>query len=106
VLSWTPRAGETLTVWFDRSPNTDPSAEQSTFTITDSYVPHLKLMLAAQMLEMMNKKPGPVLTTRIAKGVEQWEEFVASGRQQGVVDKGTIYRRGETVEPFARIRFE
>lgn len=107
VLSWTPNAGDTLTVWYDRSPNTDPSADQATFTITDSYVPHLKLMLAAQMLEMLGKKPGPVMASRIAKGMQQWEQFVSSGRQQGVVDKGTLYRGArDTYEPFARIRFD
>jgi hypothetical protein len=106
MLSWSPASGDKLIIWYDRSPNTDPDPETATFTITDSYVPHLKLMLAAQMLEMLDKKPGPVLAARIARGIEQWEQFVASGRQQGVIEKSTWRGYREPEEPLARIRFE
>lgn len=89
ILSWVPDGGETLTVWYDRSPPTDPSAEQSTFRIQNSYVPLLKLLLAAQMLEMLKQPIGEMLKSRIARGMAQWEKFVKSGKQEGLVEKTT-----------------
>ena len=87
--SWLPTGREVLTVWFDRSPDTNPSAEQSTFRITDSYVPLLKARLAAHMLELLKQPIGPMLTSMIARGMSQWQQFVERGQQQGVVEKPT-----------------
>lgn len=88
-VSWIPTGTETLTVWYDRSPQTDPSPDQATFTITDSYLPLLKLMLAAQMLEFTGKTVGPVLAARISRGLKQWLKFVDRNRQSGVVEKSS-----------------
>lgn len=93
ITSWTPDGTETITVWFDRSPDTDPSAEQATFTITDSYVPLLKLLLAAQMLELMKQPIGKILESRISNGMAQWKQYARRGKQQGVIKK-TAYRPG------------
>lgn len=87
ITSWIPDGSETLQVWYDRSPDTDPSPEQSTFTITESYVPLLKLLLAAQMLELLKQPIGELLKNRIARGLKQWEKFARSGKQQGIIKK-------------------
>ena len=89
VLSWMPTAGEILTIWYDRSPATDPNPEQATLTITESYAPLLSLLLAAQMLELLKQPIGEMLKGRIARGLKQWERFARNGKQQGVVKKGT-----------------
>lgn len=86
-VSWLPLGTETLTVWYDRSPQTDPSPDQSQFTITTSYVPLLKLMLAAQMLELMGKPIGAMLMSRISRGLQQWEKYVRRNRQPGTIEK-------------------
>jgi hypothetical protein len=91
LLSWVPGNDETLTIWYDRSPVTDPSADLQTFSITDSYVPLLKLLLAAQMIELMKQPLGEVLRSRIARGMKQWDKFVRKGKQQGIIKK-TSYR--------------
>jgi len=93
ITSWLPDGTETLMIWYDRSPNTDPSPDQATFTISDSYVPLLKLMLAGQMLELMGKPIGKMLEARISRGLAQWEQFAKRGKQQGVIKK-TAYRPG------------
>lgn len=87
ITSWLPSGTETLTIWYDKSPATDPSADQSTFTIAQSYVPLLKLLLAAQMLEWMGKPLGAMLMGRISRGLEQWKDYVTNGKQQGIVEK-------------------
>lgn len=96
-VSWIPQGNEVLTIWYDKSPQTDPSPDQSTFTITDSYLPLLKLLLAAQMLELMNKPIGAMLQSRITRGLEQWREFVNRTRNQGVIQK-TAWRPGRYME--------
>lgn len=111
LTSWLPDGSETITVWYDRSPNTDPSADQSTFTITDSYVPLLKARLAAEMLEAMKQPIGVMLIAKITRGMKQWEDFVSSNRQQGVIEKTPGLRRGNGPRsPYdawpAKIRFE
>jgi len=111
MLSFLPTGDETITVWYDRSPNTDPSADQSTFTITDSYVPLLKARLAAEMLELLGKPIGPMLVAKITRGMKQWEDFVTSNRQQGVIEKTPGLRRGRQPRSIydahpARINFE
>jgi hypothetical protein len=88
-VSWLPLGTETLTVWYDRSPITDPSPDQATFTITDSYVPLLKLLLAAQMMEMTGKPIGAFLMSRIDRGMKQWEKYVKRNRQPGTVTKAS-----------------
>jgi hypothetical protein len=93
VVSWSPSGDETITIWYDRSPDTDPSAEQSTFTITASYVPLLKLLLAAQMLELIKQPIGEMLKSRISRGMDQWKKFVKQSKQQGIVQK-TAWRPG------------
>jgi hypothetical protein len=87
MVSWIPSGDEVITIWYDRSPNTDPSPEQSTFSIAASYVPFLKLLLAAQMLELMNKPIGEMLKARISNGTKQWKKFVRQSKQQGIVQK-------------------
>lgn len=111
ILSWSPGDNEELRIWYDRTPNTDPSAEQSTFTIADAYVPLLKLLLAATMLEMMNKPLGELLKARITSGREQWKKFVKNSRQQGIVQKTPHYtprgaRRAVSPDGDFRIPFE
>lgn len=86
-VSWLPLGTETLTVWYDRSPQTDPSPDQSTFTITDGYLPLLKLLLAAQMMEMMGKPVGKIMEGRIDRGMKQWEKYVKRSRQPGTISK-------------------
>lgn len=97
-VSWQPLGTETLTVWYDRSPQTDPSPDLSTFIITDSYVPLLKLMLAAQMREAMEKPIGTMLMARITRGLDQWSKYVRRNRQPGTVVKpsfiDSLRRRG------------
>jgi len=93
MVSWMPSGDETITIWYDRSPQTDPSVDQATFTIAASYVPLLKLQLAAQMLELMNKPIGVMLASRISRGLKQWEKFVKASKQQGVIQK-TPWRPG------------
>lgn len=93
MVSWNPSGDETITIWYDRSPETDPSADQATFVLTASYVPLLKLQLAAQMLELMKQPIGIMLASRIARSMEQWKQFVKRGRQQGVIQK-TPWRPG------------
>lgn len=90
MVSWMPSGAETLSIWYDRSPSTDPGPDQSTFSITDSYVPLLKLLLAGQMLELMGKPLGEMLKNRIARGLKQWEKFAKNGKQQGTVKKSTF----------------
>lgn len=92
IVSWEPNGSETLQIWYDRSPATDPSPEQSNFTISDSYVPLLKLLLAAQILELLKQPIGELLKNRIARGLKQWEKFVKSGKQQGIVRKTVGFR--------------
>ncbi len=103
MVSWNPSGDETITIWYDRSPETDPSAEQSTFTIAASYVPLLKLLLAAQILELMKQPIGEMLKGRISRGMDQWKRFVKQSHQQGIVQK-TAWRPGRyrtgTPEPF------
>lgn len=86
-VSWNPTGLETLTIWYDRSPQTDPSPDQATFTIADGYLPLLKLMLGAQMLEMMGRPIGTMLASRIDRGLKQWEKYVKRNRQTGCVEK-------------------
>nr|AUN37434.1 hypothetical protein [uncultured bacterium] len=111
MLSWIPQNGETLTVWYDRSPNTDPSAETSTFTIQNGYVPLLKHRLAAWMLELLGKPIGAMLAASIQRGMDQWQSFVSRERQEGLVEK-TTYRGsrntgGSVYDTWpARINFE
>lgn len=93
MVSWVPAGNETLRIWYDKSPATDPNPDQATFTITDSYVPLLKLLLAAQMLELTKQPIGDMLKSRIARGLKQWEKFVRSGKQIGVIQK-TPWRPG------------
>lgn len=92
-VSWLPIGTETLTVWYDRSPVTDPSADQAQFIITTGYVPLLKLMLAAQMMEMMGKPIGTMLTARITRGLAQWEKYTKRNRQPGCVEKPVFQSR-------------
>ena len=86
-VSWLPLGTEVLTVWFDYSPQTDPSADQAQFTITAGYLPLLKLMLAAQMMEAMGKPIGTMLMSRIDRGLKQWEKYVKRNRQPGIIQK-------------------
>lgn len=106
IVSWLPSGTETLTIWYDRSPDIDPNPEQATFTLTTSYIPLLKLLLAAQMIELMKQKLSdyPLLQSRISRGMEQWKKFVKSGRQQGIIEKTAWrpgrYRHSGTPAPF------
>lgn len=86
-VSWLPTGEETLRLWYDRSPVTDPSPDQANMTLTDSYLPLVKLLLAAQMLELTGKTVGAVLQSRITRSMKQWERFVTQSRQQGVAIK-------------------
>jgi hypothetical protein len=94
IVSWNPSGNEVLTLWYDRSPVTDPSADQANFRIADSYVPLLKLLLAAAMREMLDKPIGKMLESRIVRGMAQWQKFVNKSGQQGVVQKTTQWRPG------------
>lgn len=87
IVSWQPSENESLRVWYDRSPITDPSADQANFAIAASYVPLLKLLLAAAMKEMLGQEIGKMLMGRITRGMKQWEKFVRDNGQQGVVHK-------------------
>lgn len=93
IVSWQPSGNESLRLWYDRSPVTDPSADQANFTIATSYVPLLKLLLAAAMMEMLGKDIGKMLMSRITRGMKQWEKFVRDSGQQGIVQK-TPWRPG------------
>jgi len=88
-VSWNPTGLETLTVWYDKSPQVDPSVDQATMTITDSYLPLLKLLLAAQMLELMKQPIGNMLKSRIQRGLSQWEKYTKRNRQSGTVEKSS-----------------
>jgi hypothetical protein len=91
-LSWLPAAGEQLTVWYDRSGEQDgATADES--EVSDPYSVHLKLQAAAQCRELMKLPVGDVLAMRIAKGEKQWQRFVRSNRQQGLVDKPSSHPR-------------
>jgi hypothetical protein len=92
MVSWKPLGTEILRFWYDRSPETAPDADKSTFTITESYVPLLKLLLAASMLEMMGKAPGAMLASRIQRGMDQWKRYVKNGKQQGVIKKTPSFK--------------
>lgn len=88
MLSWEPSlsTGETLRVWFDRSPVEDPEMTGQT-DIDFSYVGYLKLMLAAQLMELIGKAPGPVMSARLVRSEGQWQRFVKQSRQQGLAEK-------------------
>jgi hypothetical protein len=106
-LSWIPQAGDnhTLTVWYDKTIDSDGSLSDSP-PIEDAYTEHLKLQATAHCRELMKLDIGTALAAGISKGEEQWRKYVSRNGQQGLIEK-TPYRprsvrRGEFVMPGGR----
>ena len=91
-LSWIPTQGQTLTLWLDRTIDSDGDLTDEP-AIEDAYAVHLKLQAAAQCRELMKLDVGTVLAMRIQKGEQQWKSYVRKSGQSGLIVKTSSHPR-------------
>jgi hypothetical protein len=101
-VSWEPKSGHRLRVWFDRSGEDNPSIGGET-DIAGLYDSHLALQAGAQCRELMGLPVGEVMKARLLRGEQQWRKSVTTSRQQGVIAKTPVFmssrhRRGSPVD--------
>lgn len=93
-LSWVPQSGDSqvLTLWFDQTIDVDGQLTDEP-AIEDAYAVHLKLQTAAQCMELLGGKVGPMLLGQLQRGERQWKDYVDSSFQQGTIRKPSSHPR-------------